>query len=68
MGRVETSLPLGSTMADLMGFLKIDFPLDALLLVVNGRVVETDYILQDNDRVHFMPAISGGGLKKLFEV
>ena len=58
--QLELSLPLGSSIDDLLVHLAIDFPLDSLLLVVNGRLVETDHILVEGDQVNLMPAISGG--------
>ncbi len=47
-------------MEALLERLAIDFPLESLLLVVNGRLVEPGHILQAGDRVNLMPAISGG--------
>ena len=45
---------------DLLARLEIELSPDALLLVVNGRIVELDYELQDGDAVNLMPALSGG--------
>jgi sulfur carrier protein ThiS len=58
--QLELSLPADSTINDLLAQLEIDFPLDALLLVVNGRLVEENHVLQEGDKVNLMPAISGG--------
>ena len=58
--RLELSLPPQSTVNDLLAQMEIDFPLDSLLLVVNGRLVEEDHILAEGDKVNLMPAISGG--------
>jgi sulfur carrier protein ThiS len=58
--QLKVSLPPKSTLDVLLTELAIDFPLDALLLVVNGRLAELDHILQEGDRVNLMPAISGG--------
>lgn len=57
---VEVDLPLGSTLLDLIAELDINYSLDALLLVVNGRVAEPNQALKAGDRVNLMPAISGG--------
>ena len=58
--RLELSLPPQSTVNDLLAQMEIDFPLESLLLVVNGRLVEEDHILAEGDKVNLMPAISGG--------
>jgi sulfur carrier protein ThiS len=33
---------------------------DSTLLVVNGKIVAEDHLLQDGDEFHLIPAISGG--------
>ena len=58
--QLALSVPADSTLNDLLAQLEIDFPLDSLLLVVNGRLVEEDHILAEGDKVNLMPAISGG--------
>jgi len=50
----------GSSVTDLMADLGVDLPLDAMLLVVNGRLAQPTYHLQEGDQIHLMPAISGG--------
>ena len=60
MRQLELSVPPQSNISDLLTQLEIDFPLDSLLLVVNGRLVEPDHILAEGDKVNLMPAISGG--------
>ena len=57
---LDVELPEGSTVGDLLRQLDIELGPDALLLVVNGRLVEADQTLQPGDRVNLMPAISGG--------
>ena len=57
---LDIELPEGSTVGDLLRQLDIELGPDALLLVVNGHLVEADQILQPGDRVNLMPAISGG--------
>ena len=56
------SLPLNSTLADLLDYLEIELEPEALLLVVNGRTAELTQTLQDGDHVNLMPVISGGGV------
>jgi molybdopterin converting factor small subunit len=46
--------------ADLTTDLGVGLPLDTLLLVVNGRLAQPTYHLQEGDQVHLMPALSGG--------
>ncbi len=58
--RLDLEIPANSTLEALLQQLAIDFPLESLLLVVNGRLVEAGHILQAGDRVNLMPAISGG--------
>ena len=60
--QLELSLPANSTINDLLTQLEIDFPLDSLLLVVNGRLVEPDHMLVEGDKVNLMPAVSGGAI------
>ena len=57
---LDVELPVGSTVGDLLGQLEIELGPEALLLVVNGRLVEVDHILKPGDRVNLMPALSGG--------
>jgi len=58
--RLELETPAGTTLADLLARLEIELSPDAMLLVVNGRVAELAYELQDGDTVNLMPALSGG--------
>ncbi len=58
--RLDMDVPVNSTVRALLARLEISLPLEALLLVVNGRLAPPDYILHENDTVHLMPAISGG--------
>ena len=60
--RLDVHLPPGRDLVDLLRYLEIDFPKEAMILVVNGRVVEEDYRLEDGDAVSLMPALSGGNL------
>lgn len=58
--QLDLEMPASSTLEALLKHLAIDFPLESLLLVVNGRLVEPGHILADGDQVNLMPAISGG--------
>jgi molybdopterin converting factor small subunit len=58
--RLEVTLPPAGTLRDLLEELDITLPEDALLVVVNGRQVETPRPLADGDEVHLIPALSGG--------
>lgn len=58
--RLDVELPPGATLADLLAFLEIELSPEALLLVVNGRLVNLGHTLQDGDTVNLMPALSGG--------
>jgi sulfur carrier protein ThiS len=60
--QLQVTLPDGSKMVDLIRSLLIDLDPDHLLLVVNGKVVELEYVLRDGDKVNLMPALSGGVL------
>ncbi len=58
--KLDVTMLSGSNIVDLMTDLGVELPLEALLLVVNGRIAEPSQILQENDQVHLMPAMSGG--------
>ncbi|HSO27369.1 MAG TPA: MoaD/ThiS family protein [Anaerolineales bacterium] len=58
--RLEVDLPDGGTLGELIHQLEITLPVDAMLLVVNGRHAPLETRLQPGDEVHLMPAISGG--------
>ena len=58
--KLEVTLLPGSLMADLLTHLNVKLSSENLLLVVNGRIVDLDHPLADNDRVNLMPAMSGG--------
>jgi sulfur carrier protein ThiS len=44
----------------LLDSLNIDVNNEAVLLVVNGKIVPPTHQLEDGDEVHLIPAISGG--------
>lgn len=64
--KVEVSLPIGSTMQDLLDYLRVELSPDALLLVINGIVADEETRLKDNDIINLMPAISGGESERLY--
>ncbi len=58
--RLEVELPAGATMQTLLDQLELPLTDDALLLVVNGRIVKPDHALTQGDQVRLVPAMSGG--------
>jgi molybdopterin converting factor small subunit len=58
--RLELSLPVNSDIKDLLLVADVKLPLDSLLILVNRKLVEPEYVLKDGDIVNLMPAISGG--------
>ena len=58
--KLVVELPDNSSVEDFVQQLGIELSLDALWLIVNGRLVDERSILQQGDRVRLMPAISGG--------
>ncbi|MBN2548179.1 MAG: MoaD/ThiS family protein [Anaerolineales bacterium] len=60
VNRLDLALPAGSTVGDVLKSLEIVMEPEALLLVVNRRWAELETVLQDQDELHLIPAISGG--------
>jgi molybdopterin converting factor small subunit len=58
--RLELDLPPGATVADLLALLEIELSPEAMLLAVNGRIVDLAHEIKDGDTVNLMPALSGG--------
>ncbi len=58
--RLEVTLPAGSTLAELLARLEMEFKEDSVLLVINGRQADASQGLADGDEVHLIPALSGG--------
>lgn len=58
--RLELELEPGATMAALLEQLQIQPAGRSLLLVVNGRPVSKDHVLNEGDEVRLVPGISGG--------
>jgi molybdopterin converting factor small subunit len=58
--RLETDLPPGGRIGDLIEMLEIKLSPDAMLFLVNGRPQREEYLLADGDEVNLIPALSGG--------
>ncbi len=58
--QLSLELPPGSTLGDLLHLLEIELEPDNLLLVVNSKLVDVNYILAEGERVSLIPAMSGG--------
>ena len=58
--RLEIDLPDGATVQALLDVASIPLSGDALLLVVNGRIVKPEQVLSEGDQVRLVPAMSGG--------
>ena len=58
--QLEIEMPVGSTIGELMNLMNIGLSLEDIIIAVNNRTAEIDQILQEQDVVHFIPAISGG--------
>ena len=55
----EAEIPYGATISDLCRL--IDVPVEQVSIVmVDGRIQGTDYILGGTERVYLFPAIGGG--------
>jgi sulfur carrier protein ThiS len=49
-----------STIQDLLNDLQVDYDLEALAMIVNGKSASFDTVLTEGDLVDLVPAISGG--------
>ena len=58
--RLELELPSGATVQSLLDAADIPLSGDALLLVVNGRIVKPEHVLAEGDEIRLVPAMSGG--------
>ncbi len=58
--KITIELPPGSTLAEVLYKLDIDFPVDSLILLVNGRNADLKFQVNDKDIIHIIPALSGG--------
>jgi molybdopterin converting factor small subunit len=59
--RLELNLPTGSTLQAVLDTLHLPLKLEDILLVVNMRTAEPDLELHEEDEIHLIPALSGGG-------
>ena len=50
----------GLRLGELVLMLEVKLPLEALLLVVNGRHAGEEQVLAEGDEVHIIPALEGG--------
>jgi len=57
---IDLEMPEGSTIRDVLQALELDLATEHLLLVVEGKVVEEDYVVREGERVSLIPAMSGG--------
>ena len=57
---IDLELTEGSTIRDVLQALELDLATEHLLLVVEGKVVEEDYVVREGERVSLIPAMSGG--------
>jgi len=57
---IDLEMPEGSTIRDIMERLALELAPEHLLLVVEGKVVEEDYVLREGEQVSLIPAMSGG--------
>jgi sulfur carrier protein ThiS len=58
--KMNIELPPGSSLAEILGALEINLPVEGLLLIVNGKNADLRCQLDDGDIIHIIPAISGG--------
>jgi len=58
--QIHLTLPRASRVQDLLDMLDLDFPAEAILVLIDRRTVPPERSLQDGDTVHLLPALSGG--------
>jgi molybdopterin converting factor small subunit len=58
--RLETDLPPGGSIGDLIEMLDVKLAPDAMIFLVNGRPQREEYLLEDGDEVNLIPAMYGG--------
>ncbi len=62
-GRIETAVPAGARVSDLLGTLRAQYPGLAAtqgLIAVNREYVGEQFALHDGDEVALIPPVSGG--------
>ena len=57
---IDLEMPPGSTLLDLLHILELELDPEQVLLVVNSKVVDENYILTEGEQVSLIPAMSGG--------
>ena len=57
---IDLEMAEGSTIRDVLQALELDLAPEHLLLVVEGKVVEEDYVVREGEMVSLIPAMSGG--------
>ena len=57
---IDLEMPPASTLLDLLHLLGLELDPEQVLLVVDSKVVEQDYILVEGNKVNLIPAMSGG--------
>ncbi len=63
--KIRIPLPEGKRVADVLTYVKesypeLPFPDNALLVIVNDRVASLERMLENKDRVAFLPVLGGG--------
>lgn len=61
---LDVTLPHGTTVGELYRQLGLRHPLEEVLLVVNRAIMPAHTALANDDRVDFIPALSGGTQKR----
>jgi sulfur carrier protein ThiS len=57
---MEQELPPGSDVNRMLEKLRLNAPIESLIVVINGKVVSLDDPLGEGDKIDIIPAISGG--------
>jgi sulfur carrier protein ThiS len=57
---IDIEIPPGSTLLDMLHILELEFDPEQVLLVVDSKVVDENYMLTEGDQVSLIPAMSGG--------
>lgn len=60
IGKIVVPIQANQTVEELLARINRSYHPESTLLVVNGKIVTPDYILQEGDELHLIPAISGG--------
>lgn len=60
VSKIELPFIKNQTLEMVISLLDIKLSEGSTLLVVNGKIREMHYLIQDGDSIHIIPAISGG--------